>query len=143
MSQNSRTRHVRAAGDIILWSTESGHMRSRLILPGILAMKGDQRPIESVALLDCGVHNIVTAGRQVLLCARMYVYACIYMYVCMYVYAAAFHEVVLQLSDENRLVVGREAYCAQAHKCVHACTSILSMYVCAQIARLTDGHRRR
>jgi hypothetical protein len=63
--------HVDTTGDIILWSTESGHMRSRLILPGILALKGDQRPIEGVAFLECGVHTIGTGGRQV--CANLQV----------------------------------------------------------------------
>ena len=53
-------------GDIILWATDAGHMRSRLVLPGILAIKGDQRPIEGVGLIECGFRIVIPpGGRQV------------------------------------------------------------------------------
>jgi len=51
-------------GDIILWATDTGHARSRLVLPGILAMKGDQRPIEAIGLIECGKRCLVIEGRQ-------------------------------------------------------------------------------
>ena len=41
-------------GDIIIWKLESGTVRTRLILPGILSMQGDQKPIEQIEVIDCG-----------------------------------------------------------------------------------------
>jgi WD40 repeat protein len=42
-------------GDIIIWKVESGSVRTRLILPGILSMQGDQKPIEQIKMIDCGI----------------------------------------------------------------------------------------
>jgi WD40 repeat protein len=41
-------------GDIVVWNTDSEHVSTRLILPGILSMKGENRPIEGMTMLDCG-----------------------------------------------------------------------------------------
>ena len=41
-------------GDIIIWKVESATVRTRLILPGILSMQGDQKPIEQIETIDCG-----------------------------------------------------------------------------------------
>ncbi|KAJ1473716.1 WD40-repeat-containing domain protein [Baffinella frigidus] len=51
-------------GDIIVWNTDSGRVSTRLILPGILSMKGENRPIESMMMLDCGVPDYVAPVRR-------------------------------------------------------------------------------
>ena len=48
-------------GDIIMWATDTGHIRTRLVLPGILGMKGDERPIEAIGLVECGHRMVETA----------------------------------------------------------------------------------